>query len=109
MHDYQLCYWYCLEIERSTKICAKLVADHAGRVVETSLKELIGGKFLDLLAHLGLPVPSVAYFLSPVKEIVPAPVNPKREIKNAKSKSPINDYEILETAVAERVGPTLAK
>jgi hypothetical protein len=107
MHDYQLCYWYCLEIERRAKLYARLVAEHGGRVVETSLSELMSGRFPRVLERLELPAPVNQDFSARIADVVSSPVNNKPDIKTAIAKLPIDDYEILEAAVVERVGPTL--
>ncbi|MEM7117713.1 MAG: hypothetical protein AAF614_35105 [Chloroflexota bacterium] len=40
LHDYQLCYWYCLEMARRGQKYAKLCRSLGGRVVTTTLAEL---------------------------------------------------------------------
>lgn len=40
MHDYQLCYWYCLEIERRARKYHKVFLQHGARVTETTLNSL---------------------------------------------------------------------
>jgi len=40
LHDYQLCYWYCLEMEHRKQHYAELVATFGGRSVRTSIEEL---------------------------------------------------------------------
>ncbi len=108
MHDYQLCYWYCLEIERRAKLYPKLVAEHGGRVAETSLGELLAGGFSRVLERLELPLPENPDFAVRIKDIISLPVNAKREIKNAKARIPVDDYEALENAIRERLGPRIA-
>jgi hypothetical protein len=63
MNDYQLCYWYCLEIEERKKIYADFVRQKGGLVVETSLDELrkLRG-FITLRKKLRLPKLSVGEF-----------------------------------------------
>ncbi len=40
LHDYQLCYWYCLEIERRAKLYKQIFTQKGARVTETSLAGL---------------------------------------------------------------------
>jgi len=40
LHDYQLCYWYCLEIERRRHHYRMLMSDLGANVVDVSLEEL---------------------------------------------------------------------
>ncbi|WP_020177046.1 glycosyltransferase [Methyloferula stellata] len=46
LHDWALCFWYCREIERRMKIYAKLVEQHGGRVIATSIEALATQKGL---------------------------------------------------------------
>jgi hypothetical protein len=40
MHDWALCYWYCLEIDRRASLYARRVAELGGQVLTTSLDAL---------------------------------------------------------------------
>ena len=40
LHDYQLCYWYCLEIERRARQYKELFQGQGARIAETSLQGL---------------------------------------------------------------------
>ncbi len=40
LHDYQLCYWYCLEIERRAKKYKQIFRDRGARIAETTLQGL---------------------------------------------------------------------
>jgi len=60
LHDYQLCYWYCLEIERRAIDYSKLFVQHGARIAETTLFELktfsgLKNCFLDLDLKLKFP------------------------------------------------------
>ncbi len=60
LHDYQLCYWYCLEIERRAGVYKKLFGEKGARVTETTLgglKSFIGLThcFSDLDLQLKFP------------------------------------------------------
>jgi hypothetical protein len=56
LHDYQLCYWYCLEIERRAREYEHMLAKRRGRVVRVSLNQLktIPG-FRRFMRNLDLP------------------------------------------------------
>jgi hypothetical protein len=109
MHDYQLCYWYCLEIERRAKLYPQLVAAHGGRTAKTSLSELLAGGFSQVLESLAVPVPEDPNLAVRIKTVMSSPVNAKHETKNAKERPPIDNYEALEKAVRERMGPKIAE
>lgn len=58
--DYQLCYWYCLEIERRARAYGEIVRARGGRSVAVTLAEIntLAG-FRRLLRELDLPRPSL--------------------------------------------------
>lgn len=41
MHDYQLCYWYCLEIARRQALYAKMICSAGGRILYLRTEELL--------------------------------------------------------------------
>lgn len=51
LSDYQLCYWYCLEIERRALHYAALFRSRGARVVETTLTGLKTSQGLDAMLH----------------------------------------------------------
>lgn len=56
--DYQLCYWYCLEIDRRMTQYHALFSERGGRVVTVSLDQLTKERdLLMFLARLDLPRP----------------------------------------------------
>jgi hypothetical protein len=105
MHDYQLCYWYCLEIERRAMLYRSLVVANGGRVAEITFPELLAGEFPRVVEVLGREIPDDSELATRISEIVSSPVNAKREIKSAKARMPIDDYELLERAVLARLAP----
>jgi hypothetical protein len=55
LHDYQLCYWYCLEVERRREYYAALLSGLGARVVSITLAELTTFRgFMRLRKELGL-------------------------------------------------------
>jgi len=56
LHDYQICYWYCLEIERRRVHYEALLRPLGARIVSITLAELATfGGFMRLRKELGLP------------------------------------------------------
>jgi hypothetical protein len=103
LHDYQLCYWYCLEIERRAMLYQGLVTANGGRVTQIDFSELLAGQFPRVLERLGLDLPLNSQFEANFAEVVASPVNAKREIKRSKARVPIDDYELLEETVLARL------
>lgn len=60
LDDYQLCYWYCLEIERRQQEAAELLSAFGGKCVRTTLAEIRTAPGLkSLIAELDLPRPGL--------------------------------------------------
>lgn len=56
MHDYQLCYWYCLEIERRARAYRGLYQNNGWRWAETSLPRITTmGGMRQVVTDLNLP------------------------------------------------------
>jgi hypothetical protein len=56
LHDYQICYWYCLEIERRRQHYESLIGGMGARVVSITLAELATLRgFMRLREELDLP------------------------------------------------------
>jgi hypothetical protein len=82
LHDWALCYWYCLEIERRAQVYKARLAGLGGRLLETSVGILKTDRGLDdLLAFLDLDASALANqgLLDRRKEVV----NDKTEHKSA--------------------------
>lgn len=61
LHDYQLCYWYCLEIERRARLYMQIFKAHGARIAETTLIDLktfsgLRKCFADLDLRLKFPI-----------------------------------------------------
>lgn len=81
--DYQLCYWYCIEIERRARRYKKLFSKHGARIAETTLLGLktIEG-FDKLLVDLDLTLCFPAWFTRlRFKRNTMVKVNESRETK----------------------------
>ena len=60
LHDYQLCYWYCLEIERRSHRYERMFLERNARVVKIALDEVSTAPgFNRLLQQLDLPKPGI--------------------------------------------------
>jgi len=58
MNNYQLCFWYCLEIERRQNAAAKTISSLGGRVIKTALNEIkTGSGMMNVINSLGLSSP----------------------------------------------------
>lgn len=104
LSDYQLCYWYCLEIERRAQEYSTLIRNKGGRVVETTLAGLKTTQGLnELLAGLELQFkfPALVHRLR-FKRNAQFKVNESR-ITKKKVAVPTNLDE-LEAQVIELVG-----
>lgn len=96
LSDYQLCYWYCLEIERRMKQYAKLITDSGGRTYEIAFHNLITGGFLRQFL-----VDSNLHLVTPLKS-APSRVNGKEKSKQA---LPPIDYEREEQELEQLINP----
>jgi len=101
LHDYQLCYWYCLEIERRAAEYEPLLRERGARVSTVWLHELATfAGFRRVLRELDLPAPGVMGWLRYVWQRR-AIVNPKRSFQRDDIAS--LDYDTLEQQVRERI------
>jgi hypothetical protein len=59
LHDYQLCFWYVMEMERRQRVYEQLVSDLGGRTIRTSLSGLASeAGFFELVDALHFERPS---------------------------------------------------
>ncbi len=101
LHDYQLCYWYCLEIERRSRHYAKLFRERGARVSRITLTELnteVG--FRRLLDELALPAMHLLARWR-YRRVVGQRVNAKRGKK--REVFPPGDLDALEQEVRDLV------
>ncbi|HUF08258.1 MAG TPA: hypothetical protein VMO47_02980 [Rhodothermales bacterium] len=105
LHDYQLCYWYCLEIERRSRQCAETVRGAGGIFVSTTLSEATTTEgFSRVVSDLRLP-PLTRDGLDQLKLLTRKPVN--RKVDGVR-RSVIDDGSLLdelEAQVLDRIGP----
>ena len=95
LHDYQLCYWYCLEIERRQYTYGKEVQRSGGRVVAINLAEANTPEgFERLRQELELPEPGLFGRLQ-LRKLRKSKVNDKSHKK--KQKLSEEEKEQLET------------
>jgi len=82
LHDYQMCYWYCLEIEARKKHYKALIEKHGGKCVHTSIDEL---KTMDGIEAVRekLSLPAFSFFgKQRYQRIINKVINPKSKEKN---------------------------
>jgi hypothetical protein len=61
-NNYQLCYWYCLEMKQRIEAYATKIASRGGQVFRLDFPELVAGDgFERLVKSLGLPEPGPEY------------------------------------------------
>lgn len=103
LHEYQLCYWYCLEIDRRARAYSKQLREHNAVVVSTSLDAIgtVRG-FNKLLSDLGLPKMS-PHDRSEFLRIAHRPVNRKPRHAPRKPLPADAELDALETEVLSRV------
>lgn len=105
LDDYQLCYWYCLEIERRAEQYARLVTDRCGRVAQTTLDRVAGKEgFIALLDALALPRPTQEGWAR-YEAIAGTQVNRKAQQKERSRRPEIERLEDLEAEVRRLVAP----
>lgn len=105
LHDYQLCYWYCLEIEHRSKRYAEMLGKINACVAQVSLSEIrtLQG-FYKLLNDLDLPKPGLLRlrrFLSDLNRRVNKKVAAKS--KMMKAELPEDKLGFLEDQVINRL------
>lgn len=102
LHDYQLCYWYCLEIDARKKLYADLVRGCGGLVVDCELEALnTAAGFEKLRTDLNLPGVGLKgrllQFLQHNR-----PVNTKSKKKTEVSLEP-EELDVMEGDVRDRL------
>lgn len=100
--DYQLCYWYCLEIKERKAAARNAVEARGGRVLQTSLKRLRSRNgYLELKKTLALPslgpIDAVKYLMTAYRR-----GNAKRRYKAAEHFSDAT-LDRFESEVRERI------
>lgn len=102
LNDYQLCFWYCLEIRRRQREYAQRFAEYGSRIVWTSLEELRTRRGIAMLVDaLALPRPRFHYQLRYALR-ARRPINPKRRRKRGFAFA--DDLDSLEESVRCRAG-----
>ena len=104
MHDYQLCYWYCLEIERRAQYYKRLFSSRNARVVETSLaglKTYAGLK--ECFVGLGLK-PRFPEWLTNMRFTANSTVKVNESKETKKEVDPIGNIDEMEQEVVARSG-----
>lgn len=102
LHDYQLCYWYCLEIEKRRQLYGQRIRSLGGRVVDARLEELSRREeILRLGRELELPSPGLAGNLR-LRRLLGRKVNTKSRRKSRSLDT--REMEALEAEVLELTG-----
>ncbi|WP_457755126.1 hypothetical protein [Thermovibrio ammonificans] len=108
LNDYQLCYWYCLEIEKRMDVYERVLLERGGRCYRLRFEELVTPDgAAGLLERLfSLPRESVEQLKEPLAKLLERPINAKKEIKvrRLKEELPSETLAELEREVEELVG-----
>jgi hypothetical protein len=103
LHDYQLCYWYCLEIERRRQLYAERLRPLGGRIADISLAELTTLRgFMRMRRDLELP----GYAVGPqhwFRYLHRAHVRVNLQASQKRSAALPSDADALEREVERRV------
>ena len=106
LNDYQLNYWYCLEIERRAEALAELVRARGGRVTTLPFQELVRfDGFQRFWGEFELPeLGSFGWWR--IKRVLSRKVNAKAKSKRSVQQAPPPPEELdsLEREVLERAG-----
>ena len=106
LNDYQLNYWYCLEIERRSRELTELVRSHGGTVAKLPFKELIElSSFQNFWESFELPELGALGWWR-IKRILSHKVNSKAKKKSRIAPKKLSSEELpeLEQEVIERIG-----
>jgi len=103
LHDYQLCYWYCLEIERRAIAYKEILLQNGARVASTSLESLKTFKgLLRCFSDLDLAARSPRW-LTALRFSRAAGVKVNESVETKKQVTVPENIEELEQDVLERV------
>ena len=102
--NYQLCYWYCLEIKRRMEIYKKIFLEKGARVVKTTLSEISTPEGMKkLVEHLDLPRPDELGWNLYLKNYSNS-INTKKQLKMHSANKIIKEIDLLEQEVLSILG-----
>lgn len=82
LHDYQICYWYCLEIEARKKHYKTLIEEQGGKCIHTSIEQLKTPEGIEAVRE-NLNLPGFSFFgKQRYQRIINQVINPKSKEKN---------------------------
>ncbi|WP_456395465.1 hypothetical protein [Desulfurobacterium sp.] len=95
LHDYQLCYWYCLEIEKRMAIYSEEILSRGGKVYTVKFEDLLDfDSSVRIFRDMGLSINETTMVL--LKEAIGVPVNTKRKYKVRKLTQEVSEEIIRE-------------
>ncbi len=106
LHDYQLCFWYCLEMERRARLYADDVRGRGGRVTEVTFARLLDDGFTQVVKELELEQSRRPDFNEQLAAIRAERVNDKAGLKRQQARPVPEHLDELEADVYARVGVT---
>ena len=93
-HEYQLCYWYVLEIERRDRIYRKIACDYGLDTVVLRFSDLIRNRVNDMTKVLELPeVPIIEKYKSRIYKHIRSTESFNKKEKKKDRPSKINEME----------------
>ncbi|MEO2069245.1 MAG: hypothetical protein ABGX27_07015 [Desulfurobacteriaceae bacterium] len=107
LHDYQLCYWYCLEIEKRMEIYREEVLKRGGKVYEAEFSSLLSLEgFISFVDKMGILPSHPENIIEKLKQQIGKKINEKREEKVRKLEKELSTSQIeeLEREVENLVG-----
>ncbi len=103
-HDYQLCYWYTLEIARRQAEYEELIAERGGDTLTLDLAELNSPEGFDRLARFVTGSPPSSWEGVRFRRLASRPRNVRDRVKEKRRMPPAGDLDALERAVHEAIG-----
>lgn len=101
LNDYQLCYWYCIEIEERQRYYNSLIRQLGGKTFNTSIEMLKQtNHFCDMLDHFSIQYTDRT--LSEYEELRRRVVNDKKRNKRQSIEYPSDELSKLEDEVVRR-------
>ncbi len=104
LHDYQLCYWYTLEISRRQKVYEELITARGGETLSVDLAELNRPEGFARLARFVTGAAPSWWSRVRFRRLAARPRNVRRRAKELRAMPPIGDLDALERAVHDATG-----
>ena len=107
LHDYQLCYWYCLEIEKRMEIYKEEILKRGGKVYEVEFSSLLNLKdFISFVGKMEILTSCPESIIKKLKQQIGKKINEKKEekVRKLEKELSVSQIEELEKEVENLVG-----